>query len=90
MRVYAVCWVLSRYASSLSIIRQMDNNMTKSVFGVSDQIQHKPGSTATEDGQRLKISDLRRRRIALSSVYRCGKNKGADQLRRYGAADLHL
>ena len=34
--------------------------MRKSVFGVSDQAQHKPGCTATEDGLRLEISDLRR------------------------------
>ena len=27
----------------------------KPVFGVSNQVQHKPGCTATEDGQRLEI-----------------------------------
>ena len=58
--------------------------MTDSVFGVSVQIQHKPGSTAAEDGQRLEISDLGSRGMALSSVYRCSGNKGTDQLRRYG------
>ena len=32
--------------------------MQKPVSGVSDQIRHKPGCTATEDGKRLEISDL--------------------------------
>ena len=30
----------------------------KPVFGVSDQVRHKPGCTATEDSLRLEISDL--------------------------------
>ena len=38
----------------------------KPVFGFSDQVRHKPGCTATEDGQRLNISDLGRRGIVLS------------------------
>ena len=33
---------------------------------VSDLVQHKPGCTATEDGQRLEISDLESRGIELS------------------------
>ena len=32
--------------------------MRKPVFGVSDQVQHKPGCSATEDGKRLEISNL--------------------------------
>ena len=32
--------------------------MRKRVFRVSDQVQHKPGSTATEDGKILEILDL--------------------------------
>ena len=34
--------------------------MRKPVFGVSEQVHHKPGCTATEteDGQRFEISDL--------------------------------
>ena len=40
--------------------------LRKPVFGVSDQVAHKPGCTATEDGLRLEISDLDRRVIALS------------------------
>ena len=35
----------------------------KPVFGVSDQVPHKPGCTATEDGWRLEISYLGRREI---------------------------
>ena len=30
----------------------------KPVFGVSDQVPHKPGCTATKDGYRLEISNL--------------------------------
>ena len=33
---------------------------------VSDQVPHKPGCTATEDGQRLEILDLESRGIVLS------------------------
>ena len=32
--------------------------MRKPVFGVSDQVRHKPGCTASEDGDRLEFSDL--------------------------------
>ena len=46
--------------------------MRKTVFGVSDQVRHKPGCAATEDGKRLEISDLRSRdctiRVAKSKV----------------------
>ena len=38
----------------------------KPVFGGSDQVQHKPDCTATEDGYRLEILDLDRRGIVLS------------------------
>ena len=38
----------------------------KPVFGVFDQVRHKPGCTATEDGKRLEISDLGNRGIVLS------------------------
>ena len=40
--------------------------MRKSVFGVSDQVNHKAGCTATGDGLRLEISDLGSRDDALS------------------------
>ena len=36
--------------------------MRKPVFGVSDQVRHKPGCTAIEDGLRLEISNLENRR----------------------------
>ena len=32
----------------------------KSVFGVSDQVRHKPDCTVTEDGQKLGTSYLKR------------------------------
>ena len=54
--------------------------MRKPVFGVSNRIRHIPSYTATEDGQRLKISDLESRGIVLL----CSDNTGADLLRGYG------
>ena len=44
----------------------MSRDVRKPVFGVSDQVRHKPGCTATEDGWRLEISDLESRGIVLS------------------------
>ena len=38
--------------------KNMSHDTRKSVYGVSDQVSHKPGCTATEDGKRLEISDL--------------------------------
>ena len=62
------------------------NNMSlvlrKPVFGVSDQVRHKPDCTATEDGQRLGIVE--------ELYYPYSENKGADQLRGYREADLRL
>ena len=55
----------------------------KPVFGVSDQVQHKRGCTATEDGKRLEKLDLGHRGIVL-----CSKNIGAAQLCGYHAANL--
>ena len=53
-----------------SLILYMNRNMSlivrKPVFGVSDQVRHKPGCTATEDGKRLEISDLESRGIVQS------------------------
>ena len=60
--------------------------MRKPVFGVSDQVLHKPGCTATEDGWRLEISYLGRRGL----YYPFSENIGADQLRGYREADLRL
>ena len=52
---------------------------------VSDLVRHKLGCTATEDGERLEISDFESRGIVL-----CSENKGADQPHGYREADLHL
>ena len=41
--------------------------MRKPVFGVSDQVPHKPGCTSTQDSYRLEISYLGSREI-----YHCG------------------
>ena len=48
----------------------------------SDQVRHKPACAATEDGQKLEVSDLRREE---ELYYPCSENKGADQLRSHCA-----
>ena len=60
--------------------------MRKPVFGVSDQVPHKPGGTPIEYGYRLEISDVGSRGNVLS----VNENKGADQLRGNREADLRL
>ena len=50
----------------LEIDRTIEPRRVKPDFGVSDQARHKPGCTVTEDGKRLKISDLASRGILLS------------------------
>ena len=56
--------------------------MRKPVFGVSEQVRHKPGCAVTEDGEGLqRVEGLN---------YPCSKNKGADQLHGYREADLRL
>ena len=44
----------------------IESRQEKTNVLVSDQVRHKPGCTATEDGQRLEILDLGSRVIALS------------------------
>ena len=43
----------------------LNPDMGKPVFRVSDQVQHKPSCTATEDGQTTAISDLGSRQTIL-------------------------
>ena len=43
----------------------------ETLFGISDQVQHKPRCTATEVGLRLEISDLGSRGIVLSVKLIC-------------------
>ena len=57
----------------------MSRIMRKPVFWVSDQIRHKPGCTATEDGLRFEILDLESTHTGIV-YYLCSENKGADQL----------
>ena len=44
----------------------MSRIMRKPVFGVYDQVRHKPGCTATEDGYMLEISDFESRGIVFA------------------------
>ena len=57
--VEETCQTFLRFSKMIHIVR-------KSVFGVSNQVQHKPGCTATEDGYRLEILDLGGRGMVLS------------------------
>ena len=62
------CISTSSGGTTVRLIRSnnMSRVMRKPVFGVSDQVQHKPGCTVTEDGWRLEILDLGSRGIVLS------------------------
>ena len=60
--------------------------MRKPVFGVSDQVPHKPGCTGTEDGYKACF-ELRKMRDCTIFV---AKNKGADPFRGHREADLCL
>ena len=59
----------------------------KPVFGVSEQVLHKPGCTITEDSQRLQISDLGRKGFLLS-VLRKQRRWSASGLARSWSAAL--
>ena len=54
------------YLPVLGVHVYMSLVLRKPVFGVSDQVRHKPGCTALEDGWRLEIPDLESRGIVLS------------------------
>ena len=57
----------------------MSRDARKPVFGVSDQVSHKPGCTGKGDSKNLEISDYEE-----EGLYFLGsQNKGADQLRGY-------
>ena len=56
----------SRSLTALPRQSDMSHVVRKPVFGVPDQVQHKPGCTTTEDGWRLEISYLGSRGIVLS------------------------
>ena len=67
----------------------MSRDVRKPVFGVSNQVRHKPACAPIEDGlMKLEILDLGRRGTLL--YYPCSENKGADQLSSYCKADLRL
>ena len=55
--------------------------MRKPVFRASDQVLHKPGCNATEDGYRLQISDLESSGIVLSMEQK-QRQRSAAQLMR--------
>ena len=55
---------------------------------VFEQVRHKPGCTSTEDGKRLEILDLERRRSVLSMYINIKKTKALINFAR--TADLRL
>ena len=44
----------------------LSRDARKPVFGISDQVRHKPVCAVSENGKKLEISDLGRREIVLS------------------------
>ena len=58
----------------------------KPVFGVSDQVPHKPGCQPHKMARGLKF----RLKEVEGLYYLCSENNGADQLRGYREADLCL
>ena len=62
-QLYLVIYAANSYDTCICHMRLV---VRKPVFGVSDQVPHKPGCADTEDGERLEISDLGSRGIVLS------------------------
>ena len=65
MKIKALTVIFHERPSSMGVIfiscfntSIIEPRSEKAVFGVSDQVRHEPGWTATENGQRLEISDL--------------------------------
>ena len=60
--------------------------LRKPVFGVSDQVRHKPAVHPQKMARGLEFRILEVEGL----YYPCSENKGADQLRGYREADLRL
>ena len=72
-----------------SVLYYFSRVARKSAFGVSDQVRHKPGCTATEDDQRLEIPDLGSRGVVhVLSIKQKQRRLSAVQLLRSGSASL--
>ena len=71
--------------SELFSLNNLSLVVRKPVFRVFNQVPHKPGCTATEDGLGLEIWYIGSRGIDLRS-----ENKHTDQLLGYSEADLRL
>ena len=84
-------WLFGHFDRHNSVFHCTLENMSlvlrKPVFGVSDQVRHKPGCTATEDCYLLEISDLGSRGIVLS-VQRKQRRWSASRLPRSWSASL--
>ena len=53
-----ICCIELVYRIGSTDVNIMSCVMRKTVFGISDQVQHKLGCTTTEDSERLEISYL--------------------------------
>ena len=78
----SVMWVYDPYS-----IKWNEPRREKTGLRVSDQVQHKPGCTVSEAGQKLEISDIRRRGNILS-VLRKQRRWSASRLPRSWSAPL--
>ena len=77
---------ISRKTITISTIVELV--VRKPTFGVSEQVPHKPGCTATEDGKRLEFSV--KVVMGLTLYYPYSENKGAEHLCGYRTTDLRL
>ena len=57
------------YPQSVFWSKKLSHATRKLVFGVYDQVLHKPACAATEDGKKLEISDLSPGHMARICVY---------------------
>ena len=74
----------SKHNESVLLWDHLRRITRKPVFEVFDQVQHKPGCTATEDSKRLEIWIKK-----IEGLYfLCSENKDGDHLCGNSAADL--
>ena len=72
---YSCIVALTEMSVSHPLAEEMSRVMRKTVFGVSDQVRHKPDCAATEDGYRLRVQKVE------GLDYLCSETKGAEQMR---------
>ena len=64
----ALCWPATFFQKISKFFINFVPCHDKTCLPVSNQVQHKPGCTATKNGKRLEISDLGIRGVAKTKV----------------------